>query len=106
MVVLLCDVVGPVLVLDEADQPLERVVLELCAAREVALERLPDVRGLGSPRPGREPLERPLARVVEVDLLSTHTSEYTSRHPRSASSAASGTTRWISSNSTRSSRRT
>src|SRR5688500_11672148 len=80
MVVLLCDVVGPVLVLDEADQPLERVVLELCAAREVALERLPDVRRLGSPRPGREPLERPLARVVEVDLLSTHTSQYTS-HP-------------------------
>ena len=34
--------------------------------------------GLGAARARREALERPLAGVVEVDLLATHTSQYTS----------------------------
>ena len=74
---LLGDIVGAVLVGDEADQLLERVVDRLDRAREVPLQRLPDVRGLGAARPRGKALERSLARVVEIDLLSTHTSEYT-----------------------------
>ncbi len=73
------DVVGAGLVGDEPDQALERVVARFPAGRsEVALQRLADVERLRAARARREPLERTLARVVEVDLLATHTSQYTS----------------------------
>ena len=61
----------------EPDQPLERVVVVVVPGRQIAgsASRMSDA---SSARPRSEPLGAPLARVVEVDLLTTHTSQYTS----------------------------
>ena len=67
------DVVGPDLVRNEADQPLQWIVVVLDPIGEVPPKRVPDVRGLRASRAGREALQRPLARLVEIDLLAADT---------------------------------
>jgi hypothetical protein len=74
------DVHRAAFVIDQPDQPFERIALVLARLlAEISPQRLANVGGLGSTGPRGESLQRTVRSVIEVELLPPYTSEYTSR---------------------------
>jgi hypothetical protein len=78
VVVVLGDVVRAARIRHEPDEALKRVAFADRLFAEVAAKSFSYVRGFGASCARGETLERPLGCFVEVELLSPHTSEYTS----------------------------